>query len=104
MVPDLVGMEVDSPPLGCSISPEFQSWSPFAAMSLSPQIPNHAGTEAGCLSYQLMPLDLQNQQQVPLQAASPPALDVAPYQINPIQMRLSCLSKTWNHPALHAIE
>ncbi len=51
-----------------------------------------------------MPLDLQNQQQVPLQAASPPALDVAPYQINPIQMRLSCLSKTWNHPALHAIE
>src|SRR5438128_1275189 len=44
-------------------------------MSLSPQIPNHAGTEPGCLSYQLMPLDLQNQQQVPLQAASPPALE-----------------------------
>ena len=44
-------------------------------MSLSHQIPNHAGTEAGCLSYQLMPLDLQNQQQVPLQAASPPALE-----------------------------
>jgi len=25
---------------------------------------------------------------------------VAPSQINPVQMRLSCLSKTWNHPAL----